>query len=504
MSHEIRTPMNAIFGMITLAQKTADIRKMQYYLDKVNVSSHQLLSIINDVLDMSKIEANKLEISPIPFTLTKTIENAINITQLKSSEKKQNLNYKINDPFNKKLVSDELRISQVLINLLSNAVKFTPVNGSIFVNVSLAEESGTVFLILEVADTGVGIPEDSLDKIFNAFEQSDGSVTRKYGGTGLGLAICKKIAELMNGEISVISKVEEGSVFKFRIPVELGSAVMIEEQQKGMSLRSMGAMSVLVVDDVSDTLLYMQRIIGEICAKCDTAVSVTEAVVKIKKSVRNKSPYDIIIIDWYLENETAADVLQRTRNLLNEETIIVLSSIADFADIKQQVQELGHVHFLKKPVFPEDIYEKIRHAASSVKTEDSESHPNWNGKCILLAEDIEINREIVASLLEETEVAFEFAENGAEAVDKFKEMPEKFDLILMDMQMPVMDGITATKTIRKMSGKGKEIPIVAMTANAFKEDAQLCLEAGMNGHIPKPLEIETIYEVISKFMKTND
>ncbi|GHV38696.1 hypothetical protein FACS189490_01040 [Clostridia bacterium] len=498
MSHEIRTPMNAILGMTTLAQKAEDTTKIRYYIDNVNASSKQLLSIINDVLDMSKIEANKLEISSSPFDISKVIENAENITKVKANEKNQRFYVSLDNPFGCEIVSDELRVSQVLVNLLSNAVKFTPQNGEIRLTSSVLKRDDTYFFRAEIADTGIGIAESSLDKIFNSFEQSDGGITRRFGGTGLGLAICKKIADLMDGEISVASSEGMGSVFTFEIPVSLGFPIVETHDY----FKDINGMKVLVADDVPDTLAYMQKILIDISANCDTVASYGEAVSAIEENAKAQTPYDVIILDWYLGDKTGGDVIRAVKPFLNGESIVILFSAADYSDIANQTKDLGEINFLRKPVFTEDIYSKIklilRSRAHKHETEDT---PDWSGKTILLAEDIEINREVVSAMLENTGVQFLFAENGAEAVHFVKRHSGKFQLILMDMQMPIMDGITATKAIRAIQNNpAARLPIIAMTANAFKEDITACLEAGMNGHIAKPIELGNIYEVLKQYL----
>ena len=371
MSHEIRTPLNAIIGMSTIAGRSDDEDKIKDCLTKIDGSSRQLLSLINDILDMSKIDANKFEITKDAFNFEDMLQNVINVIQVKLSENSQDFHLEIDHHFRRLVISDELRLSQVLINLINNASKFTPENGKITLKIedNIIDENH-VGLQISVTDTGIGIDEEGQKKLFKDFEQVDGSITRSYGGTGLGLAICKKIINLMGGDIRVVSEIEKGSSFIFDIEVELGE------------------------DINSDNL--------------------------------NKKSRDIVCDE-------------------------------------------------------EDI--------------------DWSDKHILIVEDIDINREILVELLKDSKINITQAENGQIAIEKFKEDPEKFDLILMDVQMPVMDGFETTRKIREMDKeKAVSIPIIAMTAHAFKEDVENSIEAGMNGHLSKPLSVEDLFYILSLYL----
>lgn len=380
MSHEIRTPMNAILGMTAIAKQSDDSEKIAYCLDKIEVSSRQLLGIINDVLDMSKIDANKLEISVDPFDFEAMLENVLKVVQVKLDEKHQDLFVDIAEPFDRLLQSDALRLSQVLINLLNNAMKFTPERGRVTVKVrehALSKDSS--MLRVEVIDTGIGVEPEAQKRLFDSFEQADGGITREYGGTGLGLAICKKIISLMGGDIWVESAPGQGACFIFEVEVTWG----------------------------------------------DSLAHAAEAFID--------------------SSATGASAHQPTPN--------------------------------------------------------SKSEGMWQTKTILLAEDIEINTEIVRALLEDTGVHIEAVPNGSEALKAVQEHVERYDLILMDLQMPVMDGLTATQRIRALEDSwAQRIPIIAMTANAFKEDEAASLAAGMNGHIAKPLVVDDMLSTIEKFI----
>ncbi|HBU12355.1 MAG TPA: hybrid sensor histidine kinase/response regulator [Clostridiales bacterium] len=493
--------MNAIIGMTTLAHKTDDLPKIKDYLEKVEASSRQLLAIINDVLDMSKIDADKFEIVKKAFDFEKMLQNVFNVVQVRLDEKGQQLCFKTNRPFKRLIVSDELRLSQVLINFLNNAIKFTPENGKITLKVDQDEcGEGKVRIHAKVVDTGIGIEEEAQKKLFRSFEQADGGITRQYGGTGLGLAICKKIIDLMGGEIGVKSRLGEGATFLFTIEAELGGA--IRDAAKPANAKTL---SVLVVDDQTDVLEYFQKILAGFSVRCDAARSGEEAIGLAQKRLQGGGGYDMVFIDWHMPGMRGGEVAREIKRIAGEDAVVVIMSVSDWHDIEKEARAFGVEHFLTKPVLPSTLFNTIVRLARYDFGQESEApqaavSADWSGKRILLAEDVKVNRVVVEGMLEETGVTIDSAENGQQAVDMFRENGG-YNLILMDVQMPVLDGLEATRRIRLLGTKeAAHVPIIAMTANAFKEDEQLCLEAGMNKHIAKPFSPEELLNVIGTYI----
>lgn len=501
MSHEIRTPMNAIIGMTAVARKAGDLNKVQYALDKIDASSKQLLSIINDVLDMSKIDSGKFEINMEPFDFDKMVQNVINVVQVKLDEKHQTLHFQLENIFHRKVISDELRLSQVLINLLGNAIKFTPEEGHITLKIRYAPAGGDEFrLHAEVVDTGVGISEEGRKRLFNSFEQADNSISRKYGGTGLGLAISKRIVNLMAGDIWVESEEGQGSAFIFEIRAKWG-----EPLSYAIAEHASRQLRVLVVDDAPDVLEYFSSVLDSFSQICETASGGAEAVEKARRGMEEGQPFDIYFIDWKMPGMNGGATAKAIRDLTGDKAIVVMISVADWSDIEAESKKFGVSNFLAKPVLPSTLYNCLQDLTKSklVGPATGNGHGNidWSGKTVLLAEDIDINREIVCSLLQDTGLRIESAGDGREAVEKFSIEPEKYDMILMDVQMPGMDGLSATRAIRALPvQRAKEIPIVAMTANAFKEDQEMSLAAGMNGHIAKPIEVDILFSTLAQYL----
>ncbi len=507
MSHEIRTPMNAIIGMTKIAQVSNDLSKIKDCLDKVEISSEHLLAIINDVLDLSKIESGKFDLLYEPFDLEFALEEIINVIAVKVDEKQHDLMVKIENNVPRNLYGDAMRLKQIILNLMSNAVKFTPENGRIGLTVSAKERRDKdVVLEFKVTDTGIGISDEQRARLFQAFEQADSSITKNYGGTGLGLAISKRLAELMNGSISIDDSYTNGSCFHVEVTVGvMDGSGLVNTMLPGAHAHEL---KVLVVDDSEEICEYIKSILENNGISCTTASSGYEAIETINNSKKSDQGYKLVFLDLKMNGMSGLETAKEIRKLGQEDITLVLMSMYDFTDIETEAMELGIKKMLPKPVFPSTIINTINETVgfdvNNRKVSRSSRDISYKGKKILIVEDIEINREILCSLLESTKVEIEEANDGAVAVSMFENDPDRFDMILMDVQMPNMDGYQATKLIRGSAAKtAKTIPIVAMTANAFKEDIVRAFEAGMNGHISKPIDEEKMFNELDKFLVGN-
>jgi len=502
MSHEIRTPMNTIIGMTNIAKSAESIEKKDYALEKIGDASNHLLGIINDILDMSKIEADKLELHPEPFIFEEMLKKVTGIINFRVLEKRQSFSVYIDKKIPPILVCDNQRLAQVITNLLANAVKFTPEFGSISLKADfIRERNGFLDIRFELTDTGVGIGEEHQARLFNPFEQAESSTTRKYGGTGLGLAITKRIVELMEGAISVSSVIGEGSTFSFTIRAEKPDKT-VEEGFKPVKLVSSDNLRVLIVDDDDDLREYLADLATRFSILCDTVASGEEAI----KLFENGKTYDICFIDCIMPGIDGIELASRLKESHAKDMSMVMVSSTEWQEIAEDARAAGIKKFLPKPIFPTDFVNCINSLLGAdlfteKKAVKSDFLDRFIGYRILLAEDVEINREIVKALLEPMKIEVDSAENGIEAVNLFKKMPDKYDLIFMDLQMPEMDGYDATRTIRALNTeKAQTIPIIAMTANVFREDIDNCFEAGMNGHIGKPLDFDEVMSIIDDYL----
>ncbi|MCL1848509.1 MAG: response regulator, partial [Clostridiales bacterium] len=497
MSHEIRTPMNAIIGMTSIAASAPDIEKKDYALQKIEDASKHLLGVINDILDMSKIEANRFTISITEFEFERMIQRVVDVINFRVDEKRQILTVHIDPEIPRSLVGDDQRLAQVITNLLSNAVKFTPEEGAIHLSAKLGSVQGEVYQIqVSVSDTGIGISEEQQERLFSSFMQAEASTSRKYGGTGLGLVISKTIVEMMDGEIWVDSQLGQGATFTFTAFLHKGT----EAPEKLLGHLQWGNIRIMAIDDDQGVLDFFEEAARQMDLACDTALSGAEAL----GMIRDRGPYDIYFVDWAMpEMDGIAFARYINEDGAGNATVIMISA-TDWSEIQDKARAAGITKFLPKPLFISSIADCINECLGLPSKGDASPETQaamFKGHCILLAEDVEINREIVIALLEDTELEIDCAVNGIEAVQMFEDKPEKYDMIFMDLQMPEMDGYAATRMIRASSAiRAGEIPIVAMTANVFKEDIDKCIEAGMNGHVGKPLDIAEVISTLERYL----
>ncbi|MDR0434391.1 MAG: response regulator [Gracilibacteraceae bacterium] len=505
MSHEMRTPMNAIIGMTTIAKTADDMEKKDYCLKKIEDASTHLLGVINDILDMSKIEANKLELSLEEFNFERMLQKVVGVINFRVEEKHQSFSVYIDKNIPRYLIGDDQRLAQVITNLLSNSVKFTPEHGAIRLSAALAgEEDGLCIIQIKVTDNGIGISAEQKARLFSSFEQAESSTSRKFGGTGLGLAISKRIVELMDGEIWVESSLGQGAEFTFNIRLLRGSEKERNKQRSGLNWKNARMMA---IDDDPETRRYFSDIGRRFGIVCDTAASGKEAFELIEKN----GNYDIYFVDWRMPGMNGIDFTLRLREIYSsQKPVVILISAAEWNSIEDSAKQAGVNRFLSKPLFPSDIADCIsdcigREGRETAKPAAAARTDSFAGYQLLLAEDVDINREIVASILEPTGIQIDCAENGAEAVAKFQAAPEKYNMIFMDVQMPEMDGYEATRRIRALDlPSAATVPIIAMTANVFREDIEKCLAAGMNGHVGKPLDFDDVLTCLRENLTKED
>ncbi|SLM32571.1 putative Histidine kinase [Desulfamplus magnetovallimortis] len=512
MSHEIRTPMNAIIGFSSLALGTSLNAKQKDYLEKISLSSRSLLGIINDILDFSKIEANKLEIENVEFKPNDIFNNIISMVSVKASEKGIELISNISPDVPDLLVGDPLRLGQVLINLANNAVKFTE-KGYILVNATLVNKTpGSCFIDFSVSDTGIGLTSEQTVNLFKSFSQVDSSITRKFGGTGLGLAISKAIVEMMGGTISVKSRPGEGSTFSFRL--SMGISRNSEVTKKVFPIpNNLEGLNILIVDDNPMALDVLKEQLDSLHFRTTAVESGQKALNILQKA---SSPYDLVIMDWNMPGMDGIETSKRIKEELQLESIPLIIMLTAFAreDIMQQAEKVGINAFLMKPVNQSLLYDSIMQVFGNEKLmpkclnstkntcEDSyNSCKEIRGAKILLVEDNYINQQVATEILKNAGLVVEVACNGVEAIEAIEK--KHYDLVLMDIQMPVMGGYEATFRIRQ-NKRFNKLPIVAMTAHAMSGSRQMCIDAGMNDYVTKPIDNNHLFSVLVKWIPKID
>ncbi len=503
MSHDIRTPMNAIVGFTNLAITHIDRREqVEEYLKKIMTSGNHLLSLINDILDMSHIESGKIHLDEKPCSLPDILHGLRNILQADIHKKQLELHIDTIDVLDENIYCDKLRLNQVLLNLLSNSVKYTPAGGVVGMRITemTGAPNGYASYEFAVRDTGIGMSKEFLEHIFEPFEREQTATTSGIQGTGLGMAITKNIVDMMNGTISVKSEPGVGTEFTvsftFRLHAEAKELQEIPELKNSR---------VLVVDDDFNTCDSVSYMLGQLGMRAEWTMSGKEAVLRTHQAVMRSDDYAVYIVDWMLPDLNGVEVARRIRKETGQNVPIVVLTAYDWSDIEEEAKEAGVTAFCSKPLF----FSELRNCLRSVIKSDEENETNQSGRTekarsgrILLAEDIDLNQEIATAILGDAGFTTEVAANGQIAVDMVKNSePGYYEVILMDVQMPVMNGYEATKAIRSLEDKKlSSIPIIAMTANAFEEDKQEALKCGMNGHIAKPIDIPKLLETLDRII----
>ena len=500
MSHDIRTPMNAIIGFTTLAVSNIDDKKrVQDYLGKILSSSNHLLSLINDILDMSRIESGKIHLEETEVSLSEVLHDLKTIISGQIHAKQLELYMDVMDVTNEDVYCDKTRLNQVLLNLLSNAVKFTPAGGTVSVRIRQCHgtQKGSELYEIRVKDNGIGMSQEFVQKIFSPFERERTSTVSRTQGTGLGMAITKNIVDMMGGTIEVQTEQDKGTEFIVRLPFRTQP-----EHQRTEKIAELEGLKALVVDDDFNTCDSVTKMLVRVGMRSEWTLSGREAVLRARQSMELGDAFHAYIIDWRLPDMNGIEVTRQIRSLGDDTPIIILTAY-DWSDIEAEAKAAGVTAFCAKSLFMSDIRETLMTAIGQSQSEPEDSvlpaaGSDFRGRCILLVEDNELNREIAVEILNEYGFLVDTAKNGAEAVEKVKNSePGNYDLVLMDVQMPVMNGYEATKQIRALDNPALAgITILAMTANAFDEDRKKALECGMDGFLSKPIVIEELISTL--------
>ena len=503
MSHDIRTPMNAIIGFTALAVTHVDNKeRVLDYLKKISTSSKHLLSLINDILDMSRIESGSVKIEESNVHLPDILHDLRTIIQGQIYAKNLDLYIDTQDIVHEDIVTDKLRLNQVLLNIISNAVKFTPIGGMINIRVTekASIKEGYATYSFSIKDNGIGISKEFQKHIFDSFARERTITESGIEGTGLGLAIAKNIVDLMNGTITVNSEQGKGSEFIVTIECKISDHVTKYEPIPGLH----GAKA-LVVDDDANTCISVCKMLRGIEMVAEWTTSGKEAVLKAQDAYEQKEEFKVYIIDWIMPDMNGIETTRRIRRVIGNEVPIIILTAYDFSDIEEEAKEAGVTAFVSKPLFMSELREALSVPVDETKVVDT-SLTRHKGKKVLLVEDNALNREIATEILQEVGVIVDSVNDGTDAVSRMSSASANdYDVILMDIQMPKMDGYIATREIRTLSNNKKaNIPIIAMTANAFEEDKEKAFEAGMNGHIAKPISIDAVLEALDTIFIDNN
>ena len=506
MSHEIRTPMNAIIGLNNIALNNPELPDVtRDQLNKIGASAQHLLSLINDILDMSRIESGRMTVNPEEFSLVKLIEQ-VN-TMIGSQCRDEGLSYEFiaDGKLEGFYFGDDMKLKQILVNILGNAVKFTPEGGKITFTVrelSRIGENATFRFIM--SDTGIGMSEEYLPKLFDTFSQEDAnaSASSKFGSTGLGMPITKNFVELMNGSIDVESVKGKGTTFTVTISLKECEHIEADGDDGDIAPHEM---IVLVIDDDPVACDHASLILGQVGVRCDTATCGEDGVEMVKLRHARQDPYDLILVDWKMPDMDGVETTRRIRSAIGHESAIIILTSYDWEDVADEARSAGVDTFVPKPLLADSVIDEFREAFRRKRSALLKQEIDLKGRRILLAEDVAINAEIMMMVLGMREMTADHAGNGQIAVDMYMaKEPGYYDAILMDMRMPVMDGLEATRAIRA-SGRAdaKSIPVIALTANAFDEDVQRSMQAGLNAHLSKPVEPEALFDTLENLIESS-
>ena len=502
MSHDIRTPMNAIIGFTSLAATHIDNKEqVAQYLEKIQTSSRHLLSLINDVLDMSRIESGKVRIEENEANLASIMHDLKVIVQTDVTAKQLDFFIDTVDIVNEDVICDRLRLNQILLNLLSNAVKFTEPGGIVSVRITQTPTAPKGYADYEfrVKDTGIGMAPDFVTHVFEAFERERNSTVSGTQGTGLGMAITKNIVDMMGGTIDVDSTLGKGTEFIVKLRFRTAA-----NAPKSGPIPQLEGLRALVADDNLHTCTNVAKMLRQIGMRADWTMSGKEAVHRAAFALEEGDDYYAYIIDWLMPDMNGIECVRRIRKVIGDDKPIIILTAYDWADIEEEAREAGVTAFCSKPLFMSELRELLESPWSGKESEAEDTgKPDFTGKKVLLVEDNELNQEIAAEILRSAGFETMLADNGAQAVHEIERASAgEYDLVLMDVQMPIMDGYEATRCIRSLTDKRKaSVPIFAMTANTFAEDKHRAEKAGMNGHIAKPIEVDSLLKTLQNALR---
>lgn len=501
MSHEIRTPMNAIIGLDRIALNDPGISETtREHLEKMGISAQHLLSIINDILDMSRVESGHMVVKNEEFSLAKLLTQVNTIISGQCRDKGLAYECRVSGPVCDYYIGDDMKLRQVMINILGNAVKFTPSGGTVtFVVESVARFNGKSTLRFIISDTGIGMSQEFLPKLFDAFSQEDSSRASRYGSTGLGMAITKNIIELMNGTVSVESEKNKGTTFTVTVTL-----TDCDHQNDGEAETVLHTheLCVLVIDDDPIACEHAQLVLGQVGVNCEKALSGAEGLQMVKVRYARREPYNLILMDLRMPDMDGLETTRQIRAAVGNETPVIILTSYNWDEIVEEAREAGVDTFVAKPLFSGVVLDEFRKAFEKKNTKLVQETTDLKGRRVLLAEDVAVNAEIMMMVLSMREIQVDHAENGRIAVEMFAKHEEGYyDAILMDLRMPEMDGLEATRRIRAMNrSDAKSIPVIALTADAFDEDVQHSMQAGLNAHLCKPVEPDVLFKTLESLL----